>query len=830
LREADLEPIAKWLSTRHEDLIEETLQELVGLHGEEARKHYIDHGFKDFIKALDWGYKETLKEGREILELLFGENAPGGSSGEEFMKNLVKKSEQSIENEDELKEFVEHNQMLVTIYQQLLTAMKGLPEETKAEFYSLLNLGMNLSAVVFTRLMIALKPLTNCWKRAALIIGYALTGHPIVPKPEDLPESLRRDVAESLREALKECDVDYYLLVGNEIPPSIIGQEITSLAYTLAFALAFVDKYNEAVAEVNRILNNARDRGSIYNAEEFYGLGLASIIATARLVSDVEPADADAALKIVAFAIQSVVSLNLIKLVLDALEPLRDKAPHRYLELLALALNTENLDPITVRYIFDKLNETLDNYGDVVKEHAWSLVYAILAYAVLLRIHIGHFNSKEVGDMVGRVVDLLNELGKFESKLGVIAWALALPPALNDEDVRRLMEEKLGIDMLVEASEVLKELSRLRGLVQELMRYEEFMGYVESKFMKADEEAVKKVILEVASLLKKALAHYRLNNDELDEAEKLFSEAAEERREIGDYKNYLVDRGWALRVEAIKGSLVDDELTKLVDRFRQLYEETFNVEHFQLTARYLSTASGRLGEYLVSLALTGNYEMINELLEEHWLVLNVDKQFSVLTRLMLNALLSSKGGLSNELKGKLSVNPEEWIDAFGYIMLRNSLPALWVALGIAKPEDGIELCEEFNDVDCIDLVLAVKGNSVAVKQLREWVIDAFNDSLKGFGSDVESLINEFKGLVRGLDGKSLVQLIAPSFSMAQLALMLRALINDNKELAKALALYGAIHYSSKLLRRLFLEAYKECCDLGKDEFRRAIARLFFLHV
>jgi len=61
--------------------------------------------------------------------------------------------------------------------------------------------------------------------------------------------------------------------------------------------------------------------------------------------------------------------------------------------------------------------------------------------------------------------------------------------------------------------------------------------------------------------------------------------------------------------------------------------------------------------------------------------------------------------------------------------------------------------------------------------------------------------------------------------------MLRALINGDEELAKAHALIGVI--GSKLLARLFLEAYKECkecCDLGKDEFRRAIARLFFFHV
>jgi len=127
----------------------------------------------------------------------------------------------------------------------------------------------------------------------------------------------------------------------------------------------------------------------------------------------------------------------------------------------------------------------------------------------------------------------------------------------------------------------------LRGLVQELMRDKEFMGYIESKFVKADEEAVKKVILEAASLLKYALAHYRLDNDELDKAKELFNEASKEYREIGEYENYLTARGWVLRVEAIKSSSVGKEL---VDGFRQLYEETFK-EHFEYTAPYLSIAS-----------------------------------------------------------------------------------------------------------------------------------------------------------------------------------------------------------------------------------------------
>ncbi|MDT7970105.1 MAG: hypothetical protein RQ842_06030, partial [Vulcanisaeta sp.] len=734
---------------------------------------------------------------------------------EKLLKCIVSKGEECKELGDALNPWKKGGVMVT-----LMEVSEKVRDESSAVEYFVGNYGEKLTKT--------LKVFSNkCWKRAALIIGHALAGHVSVPRFEDVPERLRRDVAESHGDALKECDVDYYLLVGNEIPPLI-----RHLAYTLALALAFIDKYNEAVAEVNRIHNIAKGRGGIYSAEIFYGLGLASIIANAaRLNRDVESSDADTALRIASFAIQRVASPHLIKSVLGALEPLYGKAPQRYLELLVPASNMKNLDSGTVRYVFDKLNEILDNYGDAVRGYAQSLVYAIIAYAYLLRFYLAHFNKEEVGYMVGRVADLLNELGKLSPSLGVIAWALALTPAVDRECVRRLMEEKLGIDVVDKASEVLKELNDMRKRVQDLMSDEKFKNYVESRRVKADEEAAKIVILETAALLKHALALYRLDNDELREAEELFNEVAEERREIGDYESYLVDRSWVLRVEAIKGSLVGE---KLVNEFRRLYEETFSKEHFIPTARYLSIASGTLGEYLVSLALTGNYEMINEIPEEHLLVLNVNKQASVLTRLMLNALLSPRSGLSSELQGKLGVNPEELIDAFEPDMLHKYLPALRVAIDIAKPEEGIKLCEEFGDVDCINfvlnLVLAVKGNSAAIKELRrEVVINDFNNSLKGFGFDVESLIDEFRGLASGLDGRSLVQLIAPSTSMALLALMLHALISGNKELAKAHALKGTVSFAGKLLKRLFLEAYKECCDLGKDEFRLALARLFFYH-
>jgi hypothetical protein len=238
-----------------------------------------------------------------------------------------------------------------------------------------------------------------------------------------------------------------------------------------------------------------------------------------------------------------------------------------------------------------------------------------------------------------------------------------------------------------------------------------------------------------------------------------------------------------------------------------LYEETFK-EPFEYTAEHLSFASHVLGNYLVSLALTGDHETISKLLEKHWWILNADRKVSVLTKLMLNALLSHRVELSSELKGKLNVNPEELIDAF---------------------EEFEEMYSEF-----------LPALNSAIERLRWGLVDDFRESLierfgwlKGLGVNADKLLNmfdEFMKLVSELDGKSLAQLIASTNSGARLALMLHAVINHNEKLAKAHALKGAVNVGEKLPARLLLEVYKECCDLKSESFRLAIASLFFYHV
>jgi KaiC/GvpD/RAD55 family RecA-like ATPase len=760
-----------------------------------------------------------------------------------------------------------------------------------------------------------LKLFSNCWKRAVFIIGAALAGHVSVPRLKNLsvflPENLRNlsksdieflgyalsrlgvdvdkipslimnlskysaSVVEFLGDALKECGVDYYLFVGDEIPPLI---RYLTKDYAYALAEAFIDRYNEVVAEVRRALNIIKNRSDLYNDEVLYSLGLALIIAKAvESGKPIEPSDADATLHIASSAMQHVISftsLSLIKPVLSALVPLRDKAPQRYLEVLASALGKVSAPDIlgfmcpdldTVMYILNEFDYILNKYGDGVKGHAWTLVHAINASINSLYKCLKHcddytfeymnmdaFFRTKLEHVVSRVAGLLNEINKLNPSLGIIAWAYALNPALDNKCVRALMESVLGIDVVNKAKEVAGELSKLR--VQELIRNKDFMGFVESWLAETDEKAARREILEETSNLKYALAQYKLDNDELKEAEELFNGAARERREIGDYQNYLDNSNWALRAKAIRDPLAGEDLVKLVNGFRQLYEEAKKQPGTLLL-------SNILGGYLVSLALTGGDEeirRIEELLEEQWRGPGGYLLTPILTRLTLNVLLSPRGELSGELKDRLFVKPGELIVALGggYIDI-NSLPALRAIYGTIKPGDEKRLCDESIDdpiihVLCMHLVSRVIDYSKELDQrgegnLRQGLINVFQwwiskgevlDLLKKLGLDAESLVNEFRGLIHELSVKSLPALASFSHcfeheqrycSSAHLTYMLYALINGNEKLAKAHALYGAVSVAGKLPARLFLEAYRACCDLGSEEFRRAIAKLFFYHV
>jgi energy-coupling factor transporter ATP-binding protein EcfA2 len=759
----------------------------------------------------------------------------------------------------------------------------------------------------------------RCWKRAIYIIGHALAGHSIVygfkdlsaflsmylrkndieSQCDDLSESRRVGyrilsssllakryacIVKSLGDALKECSVDDYLIVGDKIPQLVMGLIGN---HACALAGAFIDKYDESVNEVKRLLNISKNR-ALYDKETSYGLGLAAVIANAvESGRPVEPSDVDVALYIASFASANALFTNPVLPILSVLAPLRDKAPQRYLEVLASALDRVFKlgmckDWDTVMNILNEFSYILNKYKDRVEGHSWPLVDAIDALVALLSRclehcdeywfeHMGTSFRTKLEHVVSRVAGLLDKINMLNPSLDIIAWSRALLPALKNKCVRALTERVLGIDIDSKAKEVARELSRLRGSVQELIRDGDFMGYVKIRFKEADEKAAKRVILEETSILKHSLAQYKLVNDELDEATRLFNEAAEESREIGDYINYLDNRKLALHTEAIKGPLAGDDLVKLVNGFRQLYEEAVDAERLMPASPYNGTLSkdilrftlrNILGGYLVSLALMGGdgeIRRIEELLRERRVLLEplpvlFDALVPVLTRLMLNVLLSPRGELSSELKDRLVIKPGELIVYFGrgYIDI-NSLPALKAIYGTIKPGDETKLCEEINDpikYDCVSIVSRDYTMEFFLQEhsLRQELIEIFQrwiskgevlDLLENLGLDAESLYDEFRRLLHELSYRPLLSMVKFSdcstsdqliCSSVHLINMLYALINGNEKLAKAHTLAGAMNSSGKLPARLFLEAYRACCDPNNEEFRRAVAKLFFYHV
>jgi hypothetical protein len=168
---------------------------------------------------------------------------------EEAIKELLKCIVSEGEECKELGDAVEPWKETIGVRELLKEVSEKVSDVGSAVEYFASNYGEKLTNT--------LKAFSNkCWKRVAFIIGVALVGIPIVPRPEDL----RKSVVESLGDALGGCGVDYYLLVGDKIPPLI---RYLTKDHTYALAEAFIDRYNEAVAEVNRILNIAKNRGDI---------------------------------------------------------------------------------------------------------------------------------------------------------------------------------------------------------------------------------------------------------------------------------------------------------------------------------------------------------------------------------------------------------------------------------------------------------------------------------------------------------------------------------------------------------------------------------------
>jgi hypothetical protein len=757
LLRAGLQPIAKWLAQWHEDLVEETLRDLAGLNGEEARKQY-EEALGDLIEALDWARGEVLKE--------------------------------------------------------------GVAEERR-------GLETALLAFVARRLAAVFKSgeYRRCWRRIAFIVGHVLAGYLVLPTTKP-PE----DDAEALGDALKPCAVDAYLTTDGMIP--LLSIFIVELPYYVK-ALSQIGRIREKLGVLTfyvdaDIIRDARKtaeelmkrwrRRGINLYEAFYALGLAALVAE----GEVDEKTADLLLHAASAAVQRVVHSAAVLPILVALRPLGEKAPHRYVSLLAAASELETLNQETekaVRYIYGALQQLKDR---VLKaERLWSLVEAIRAYSNLLKKRSAHIRDhwkKAVEDMCElysevrrRCAEAAPESGLSAQRLfDTIAKAYVLAAALPGGNLAQHVQKYCGLDDFVREAEAVRNvLDEAAADPEELrkIKNEDFAEWVRTRNPADDArpavEDLRGWFTHVLALYKRSHAideKGELDAEKLEETAEEFEKVAEISNKLKHWENYLTARSWALRARVLAARSWE-ELLERAKGFQELWEEAG--KHPKLTAEYLKAATLTLSDYLVYLAASGDREGAEELLKEWRLLLYYVPEVSVNVLLMLKLFGVGEGARLKEV-----------VNVFGPRLPPEFWPTLLMLTGRLQKEEALELCKKLPKSEaCVDAVAVAAGDQEAVERLK---------------SEIERKVPEASLLLGKVDGKTLVEVLASEYSSAHLAFTLLAAVEGRVDAVRLHGLWGSVAYREPLPRRLFRAVYENCGDLNSEGCKMALLKLYYL--
>jgi len=759
LLKAGLQPIAHWLAQRHEDLVEEALEDLAGLHREEDREPYKE-ALSGLMEALDWASRQVLEEGGKILAEL------------------------------------------------------GVPEKDR-------GLWMSLLAFVNRRLAAVFKggEGKRCWERAALIAGHALATLPVLPRRQQLPE----DVAEALGGALEPCAVDAYLTIDGKIPPfSIYIAQLASIRELNILSPLADAETIKAVKKTAEELTAKWRRRRVTSPEAFYALGLAALAAGA----EVDEETAGLLLYAASPAVQWVAHLEAVLPVLAALRPLGEKAPHRYVVALAAASELETPYQETAQYIYYALQQLRGRLLEA--ERRWPLVEAVDAYSNLLTKHSRHIRDR-LKDAVADMCRLYGEVGKrgdaapdrgpsAQCLLDAAAGAYVLAAALESDVLAPLVREHCGLgDLEKEAEDVRSALEEAAARPDELRKIAEsdadFAEWVTALSPTGDAGGVFEML---RGWFTHELARYKLKHaidergelDEkkLEEAAEEFEMAAKIREKPEHWENYLVDRGLALRARVLAAKSWG-ELLERAEGFRELWKKA--EEHRRPTAEYLATATAILGGCLVYLAASGDRERAEDLVKELRRLLDYVREVSVVTRLMLRLFGVGEGARQGEV-----------VDVFGPQLSPEFRPALSMLAGRLQRDQAHKECDELFNAQppkaelCVDAVASAAGNRVAAEMLR---------------SVIEKVVPEARPLLDKVDGRTLVEVLAPGDSLAQLVFILLAAVEGRADAVRLHGLRGSAWTKEPLPRRLFRAVYENCGDLNGEGCRTALLKLYYLH-
>ncbi|RSN74563.1 hypothetical protein [Candidatus Methanodesulfokora washburnensis] len=441
LKEDELEPLARWLSVRHEDLMEETLMEICIYSCARATPFFFGSLMFDIMMTLErnGSYYYMCKELDQALR-------------EDLIETLGQALGEALEEVTELYK-QEFEDLIETLGQALGEALEEVGG-SKTEADALLEfVGIRLEAVFKANL-------SHCWRRLALISGFTLAGY------SNLPKTVMNSEKE---EAFKPCtEVDSYLLLGSKISPFFMELALNPEPKWYSISRVLAGVHEEAAEELEKLVEKYCTTKRIYKPELLYALGLAiSIAGAAELGMSVEEKSVKAATLVVKEGFRAVYKKENVLKILEMLKSFESIAPHYYTLFFPNALELigrQGWPLICDSEIHDMLEELLENHLHKLEKHVWPLVEIISAYSqlisVLLRMSLigALFKGKKVQIPIGalfegkkaqilRISELLEDLRNRSDQLYTIAEVqvlMVMHGFLSSEDVKKKAEELIG--------------------------------------------------------------------------------------------------------------------------------------------------------------------------------------------------------------------------------------------------------------------------------------------------------------------------------------------------------------------------------------------------
>jgi hypothetical protein len=569
------------------------------------------------------------------------------------------------------------------------------------------------------------------------------------------------------------------------------------------------------------LINNWRKRG-FTPPETYYALGLAALVAG----GEVDAETADLLLYAASFAVrriarQAPILLGLIPLgpplslpVLAALRSLGDKAPHRYVTVLAIAASELVVTDDEMDYIYAELQRIKNRLH--VPGRSWPLVEAINVYSSLLRRRREH-TWKSERDAVADMCRLYSEV-KGRGLLGAVAEASVLAVALERGDLAPHVQKHCNLaDLVGEGDAVKKTLEKVATASSEELKEiinndVDFARWIATR---SPTEDVKGVIEDLWVWLTRDLADYKLVHavDERGELDvKRLNEAAEELEKIadtykrwGEWVSYFAASRLALQARIIAANSWE-EFLKVAKGFLKLWGDAerqpiseeislLNVVHYLVKLLVFS-------EYLIYLASSSKRELAKEQLKKHEVLNRLP--FSEAIMLMLKLLGVGEG-----------VPREKVLEAFtGEVNPMLQFFQSVVASRFHKDE-ALEKCEQSlrTKIQAI-VMLSATSEQADIEMLR---------------SCIKKVVQNPSALLDKVEGRTLVEVLAPKYSHARLALMLLAAVEGRAEAVRLHGLVGSVTYMGTVLQPLFRAVYDNCGDLNSKECRLALLKLYHYH-